>query len=183
MPQSDPFWFILGGLVGGLFTLAVRGGLRWWQYRRELWLGHVERMIDALDQFAERGTDYWLSANPPGSPGDNTSDKQEARLLGLQIRLDGTLEALIDRLSEHDAHAINHKMNDLTAALTGGDFGSRKRDPDPNRARLAQMYASELIVLISAAADRALTAGGLLLFMIERAKRRQRAAEEGRRLS
>lgn len=52
-------------------------------------------------------------------------------------------------------------MSGLTSALTGGEFLSASREPDNERARLAQTYASDLIVEVRIAADRALTIGGL----------------------
>ena len=182
MPLADPFWFVLGGIAGALFTLTMRGGLRWWQYRRELWLGHIERLIQVLDQIAERGADYWLTKSETleqdtsGKEPDSSVAKHEVRVLGLIIRLDGIFAAISERLSAADSDAIALKMNQLTDALTGGAFGTRDRDVEPDRARLAQTYASELIVLVTGAADRALTVSGSARFLRERAYRRARDA-------
>lgn len=52
-------------------------------------------------------------------------------------------------------------MNGLTNALTGGEFLSTAREADSERSRLAQTYASDLIVEVRMAADQALTVGGL----------------------
>ena len=140
-------------------------------------MGHVQRLLDTLDRAAERGSEYWLRQDQDESRG--AAERDEAQIVGLLIRLDGFLEAFAGRLLEVDLKLIDDKMNELTTALTGGDFGVRGRPRDFDRARLVHMAASELMVVIPAAVDRALTMGGYWRFARERADRWSRDAVDG----
>ncbi len=144
----EPAQLLLGALAG----FAGTATLRWWQYRRDLWLARVERFCADVDKAAEVATEYWLKAKSPAAPDLSDEDEalisaldvHEARIIGLQIRVDGGLLCFADRLCKTDKEKLVEKANDFTLALTGGMFGSVARPADPDRARLIQMFASEM---------------------------------------
>lgn len=151
-------------LVGGLAGFASAAALRWWQYKRDLWLSRVERFCVDIDKAADVATEYWLKSKAPAEIDDDDAgvisalDVHEARIIGLQIRMDGGLVTFSERLCRDDQRALEQLSNDFTSAMTGGDFGALARPPDPDRARLVQMYASELALEARRSAARALEA-------------------------
>lgn len=160
-------------VAGAFLGFAGAGSLRWWQYRRDFWLGQLENFCTTVEKAADRATEYWLQekvATTADQPRDPSSlDVKEAILLGLQTRLDGMYATLEPRLSRPDAMIIRELLNGLTDAMTGGNFESVTRPTDRNRARLAQMYASDLINEAGSAAIRAFTIKGWMTFVWERA--------------
>jgi len=175
----DPVQIGLGALLGFIGT----GSLRWWQYRRDLWLGEVERFCDTLDQAAECATEYWLrnrvEVDPPeeGQELDEAGEKleksclevdlYEAKIMGFQTRLDGLSASISDRLIFADVKGLNKSMAGMSDALTGGDFRSASRDPDPDRAQLAQVYASDMIVDTRRSLARAMSLRGTAIYYWE----------------
>ncbi|WP_139234116.1 hypothetical protein [Methylobacterium pseudosasicola] len=159
----DPVQVLLGGFLG----FAGAGALRWWQYRRDLWISEIERFTDALNEACDLSTEYWLCRK---SDDKEIIDKdkalellvQEAKLLGFQIRLDGLQACFIDRLLRDDRKSINSKMSDLSSALTGGSFQSKERDADPDRAILIQATAADLLIEMRQSVRRSLSISGTL---------------------
>lgn len=184
----EPLQLIAGGVLG--FTSA--GALRWWQYRRDIWISLVERFCDALEEAADCSTEYWLQEKIDPAVWDHDSDKagdaasdkkeqralavQEAKILGLQTRLDGLLASFESRLRADDAAKIRLNLEGMTDALTGGNFQGLARGVDAERAQLAQVYAGDLLVDVRRAVDRALSLKGLLIHMNDNARRRQSSA-------
>lgn len=165
----DPVQVLLGGFLG----FAGAGALRWWQYRRDLWISEIERFTDALDEACDLSTEYWLCPKSDDR-GIVEKDKalellvQEAKLLGFQIRLDGLLACFVDRLLKEDRKSINSKMGDLSGALTGGSFQSREREADPDRAVLIQATAADLLIEMRQSVRKSLSISGTVRAATER---------------
>lgn len=179
----DPFQLSLGAILGVIGT----GSLRWWQYRRDLWLGEVERFCDTLDAAAECATEYWLRSRVDADPTEHNEhsletdksaakrlevDLYEAKLMGFQTRLDGLSASISDRLLFKDVINLNNSMSGMSEALTGGDYRSAARDPDPDRAQLPQVYASDMIVDIRRSLARAVTLTGTAIHYWESLQRK-----------
>ncbi|WP_156648104.1 hypothetical protein [Methylobacterium sp. Leaf88] len=162
----DPFQLALGAAFG----FASTGAIRWWQYRRDLWIGEIERFCDTLDAAAECAAEYWIREKLSASVGVNpTSDEikaaievslYEARLLGFQNRLDGMLYSISSRLPESDKLRLEMNMAGFSDALTGGSYGSASRTADPNRVQLAQVNASDMLVELRRSLAKALSLSG-----------------------
>lgn len=167
-------------VAGAFLGFAGAASLRWWQYRRDFWLDQLKNFSGTVEKAADAATEYWLqqkvtiAADQPRDP--SSLDVKEAVLLGLQMRLDGMYATLEPRLSRADAMMVREHLNGLTDAMTGGNFESATRPADRNRARLAQMYASDLINEAGSAAIRAFTVKGWITFVWERVLPRQKMA-------
>lgn len=176
----EPLQILGAGAVG----FASAGGLRWWQYRRDLWMGRVGRFQDSLFDAADCATEYWLvqDETPADAPGPQHAERDqdrriaEAKLLGFQSRMDGLFASISERLLDSDRAKAEQILRKMTDALTGGNFGSRRRPIDIPRSQSAQTYAAELLVVTQLAADNALSVFGTLRYWWERAHRRQDAA-------
>lgn len=172
----DPLQILVGAVIGA----AAQGSLRWWQYRRDLWLQSVETFCDAVEKAADLATEHWLfckDGTPESDDADRSVRGQEIRLIGLQARLDAQLAMFSERLSDESRGALESAVNRLSDGMMGGDFGSKVRSPDPERAREAQILASELVVVARRSASTAITVGGFMRFLRERRDRRYLAAE------
>jgi hypothetical protein len=144
-------------LVGAIIGFASAFLLRSWQYRRDVWLKRVEGLCAVLDLAAQSGTEYWIAGRAEQGNGvhkdsssEAKSDQTEARIIGLQGRVDGMFASL--ELDETNDEDLQRLLSDFRDSLTGGCFGGATRDSDPDRARLVQMYASDLIVAVWASA-------------------------------
>lgn len=138
-------------LLGALIGFASAFLLRSWQYRRDVWLKRVENLCSTVDLAAQSSTEYWTTRDDEAASSDTTkTDIAEARILGLQTRIDGMVSAL--ELDEPDKERILLLLGDLRDCLTGGSFAGSRRRQDLERARLVQMFASDLIVTVWAAA-------------------------------
>jgi hypothetical protein len=140
-------------LVGAIIGFASAFLLRSWQYRRDVWLKRVEGLCAVLDLAAQSGTEYWIAGRAEQGNGvhkdsssEAKSDQTEARIIGLQGRVDGMFASL--ELDETNDEDLQRLLSDFRDSLTGGCFGGATRDSDPDRARLVQMYASDLIVAV-----------------------------------
>lgn len=137
--------------LGALIGFASAFLLRSWQYRRDVWLKRVENLCSTVDLAAQSSTEYWTARDDDAALSDTTkTDIAEARILGLQTRIDGMVSAL--ELDEPDKARILFLLGDLRDCLTGGSFAGAQRRRDLERARLVQMFASDLIVAVWAAA-------------------------------
>ncbi len=129
---------LLGALLGFLSALM----LRWWQYRRDFWLERVKELCKAIDDTATSGSEYWSTDASKTDP----TKAHDARILGLLVRIDGFYSTLFDDAPERGE--LEAKLADFRDALTNGDFYGSSRVRDPDRSRLIQMHASELIVAV-----------------------------------
>ncbi len=174
----EPLQIVSGAVLG----LASAGGLRWWQYRRDLWLARVEGFCKAVEEAADQASDYWLKEKKSKKlRGTGEDDRQkirvsELKLIGLQVKIDGLFASVEERILNSDRDKIYQLLNGFSEALTGGDFGVVTRDEDESRARLCQTYASEIVVLARTSSDRALNISGTIRSIRERADERQKAA-------
>jgi hypothetical protein len=159
----DPLQILAGGVIG----FASAGTLRFWQYRRDMWIAGVNDFCKAIDEAATLATEYWHKEKLPGPASDklkcdlfNSVRLSESYLLGLQIKIDQYFSSSSLRLLREDKLRIEEKISLLADALTGGNFGSSLRESDEERSRLAQVYASQIITDIRLSAFRALSIKG-----------------------
>lgn len=177
----EPLQIVVGAVLG----FASAGSLRWWQYRRELWLARVEQFCGDVEAAAELATIYWLKEKQkqrhPGEVDEEARRlrqnlvESEHRMLGKQIKIDGLFASFVDRLDEADADELRITLEGFTAVLTSA-FNTAERPARAEEARLAQTLASDLIVTARSAAYRAVAFPGYLKFLRQRARRRQLAA-------
>lgn len=129
---------VVGAIIGFLSAFLLRS----WQYRRDLWLKRIEGLCTTLDAAAEASTKYWIGADAPSSAAP------ASRILGLQTRID----AMFADLELDNEPRLVLTLNDFRDSSTGGNFESAVFAADHDRARLVQIYASELISAIWEAA-------------------------------
>jgi|GEM_PF-6783332 len=146
------FSSLIAGAVGGILT---SGTVRWWQYRRDLWLGRVERLCEVVEKAADSATIYWLTE--PGKDKDHAFKKMEAGLLGQQNKFDRLLTSVQERWRKADQDEIFRLSASFQDGLNGGTFAGERKQIDDKRARAVQFDASELVVVIRIASDRSLT--------------------------
>jgi hypothetical protein len=97
-------------LVGAIIGFASAFLLRSWQYRRDVWLKRVEGLCAVLDLAAQSGTEYWIAGRADQGNGvhkdsssEAKSDQTEARIIGLQGRVDGMFASLeLDETNDED---------------------------------------------------------------------------------
>ena len=129
-------------LVGAALGFASALSLKWWAYRRDLWLSRVDNFCEAVDAAADVASEYWLESRVDADAALSRSlDLKEAKIIGLQTRLDGLYASL-----EFDNPILEQRLSELRDALTGGNFNVANRDADGERVRLVQTHASDLIV-------------------------------------
>jgi hypothetical protein len=124
---------VVGALIGFFSAFLLRS----WQYRRDLWLKRIDVLCTALDAAAEASTKYWIGEK-------DAAGAAASRILGLQARVD----AMFASLQLDTEPQIVQCMNDFRDSSTGGNFESATFVADHDRARLVQIYASELIAAI-----------------------------------
>lgn len=167
-------------LVGAVIGFASAGGLRWWQYRRDLWLGRVKDLVDAIVAYATASAEYWASTYDDDDKGKSAKTLDEATIIGLQTCIDGLLASVILRMDEADAELVMTRFNKLSIYAAGSSFGSISKSADPEAAKHVLIAGYALKVDILTCADRALTVGGLSKFIHQRANRMQTSAIAGR---
>lgn len=135
-------------IIGALFGFISALGLRWWQYRRDFWLDRIKECCEAIDDCAQAGADYWYNDTPKL---DADVKPNDARVLGLLLRIEGFYASLFSE--KYRSERLDKLLDNFRDALTGGDFYGAQRKKDFDRARLIQMYASDLIIAIWEHAD------------------------------
>lgn len=130
-------------IIGAIFGFLSAIVLRWWQYRRDFWLDRINECCEAIDACAQAGADYWYRDAP--KPEDDIIPN-DARVLGLLMRIEGFYASLFS--GKYRSEQLERLLDNFRDALTGGDFYGALRTKDLDRARLIQMYASELMIAI-----------------------------------
>lgn len=130
----------LGVIGGGMSNLFIRI----WQYGQDSWGSLVDSICENLESLGDLGTEYWCSAGK-----DATEDSiREAKILGLQSRIDGLMGDFYDRVhpSRRKLHiACQSKVRD---AATGGSFQSSPTQ-DKSAALVLQSAISDMIIHIN----------------------------------
>lgn len=151
-------------LVGAALGFFGNGFIRWWQYRRDLWLNSVERLCDTIDQLSSAAVTYWLTEpirrGETDKKEESAYNKNEILMLGAQTYMDGLLANMVVELSLRDQQILQTQCSVFADAALGGSFGSASRFSDYNRARAIQTIASETTLQIRQAAERAMTVSG-----------------------
>lgn len=166
-------------LIGALIGFASAGGLRWWQYRRDLWLSRMKDLVDTIVAYSVASSKYWATRYESDPKGETQQTIDEANIIGLQTCVDGLLASIVLRMDETHASMAIARFNQLSISAAGGAFGGADRAPDKERARNLLIAGYALKVDISMFADAALTWQGVWRYVIQRARRRQDAAMSG----
>jgi hypothetical protein len=146
MPPSPHLASLLN--FGSLITGAVGGwlsgtALELWKSGRQDLAKLCDEFCDAIGEAGDAGAEYWLLAgDDPQSPGI------EAKLYGLQRRIDGYHAITCTRLHDAGVTWIADELVKFYDALNGGLFGDPKRLPDMNAARQAQDRAADAILAV-----------------------------------
>jgi hypothetical protein len=88
---------------------------------------------------------------------------EEARILGLQTKINGLVAAISPRFTRAERHAVEARLVDLIDALSGGAFRASPRGADLDRATGVQAAASGLIVALREAHGKRFTLRGLMV--------------------
>lgn len=166
-------------VVGAVLGFASTGALRWWQYRRDLWLARTKDLSEAVEKFSDEAANYWAEVGRRKSHERSNVKLQEARLLGMNTIIDGMWPAIGDRLNEHKAKGIEQLLNEMTIAALSGDFGEDERAPRPNLPEKLIRLGATIRVTLHEEVGAALTVKGWWLFVWQRAARWQAAAARG----
>lgn len=167
--------------IGAVIGFMSAGGLRWWQYRRDLWLGRLKDLVDTIVAYSNASAKYWGSSYDDDPKGLSQKAIDEATIIGLQTCIDGLLASVALRLDEVDARSAQSRFNALSVLAAGDDFGVATKARDAEKARHVLIAGYALKVDITMYADKALTWGGFRRFVFQRARRRQDEAHSGRR--
>jgi hypothetical protein len=152
-------------LLSAVFAFVANAGLRWWQYRRDLWIARVEKYCEAVQAAADCATEYWSVKKSAKHDDEKFWSElliKEARLFGLQLRIDELRVSFQGRLSEQASAELIDFSAKLNDALTGGDWLEPIRAADSVRALAAQEYASVVIVRARTGTATAFSAAGTL---------------------
>ena len=147
VPSRDPGWlFVLPALLGVLGGALSSAVLRLWQYRRDHWSETIVWFCERLETQADMAADYWCTR---GSTKKKSQERtSEARILGMQARLDGLIEIILEGMRDDHHQPIREALSKFRDSVSGGTFQSATGVSDPDRARQVQDDAAELEVLI-----------------------------------
>jgi hypothetical protein len=165
-------------VFGAVLGFASAGGLRWWQYNRDILLKRVEQFDACISELAECASEYWCNAH-------NSKDKKfslgfyESRILGQLAKIDGLFVLFSYRLSMSDRKDILKMMNDIHNISTGGSFQSKLKKKEYERALDVQVISSKISVSVHGAIDRALDFTGYFRYLRERGEKMQEDAISG----
>jgi hypothetical protein len=129
--------------AGALFGVFVGLLVGWWKSHRDELRGLCDECCRTILDAADVATSYWLSA---GS--DTNSAANEARIMGLQVRLDGYRVMVTEFLEPGQRKKLEVAFVAFYDTLTGGDFKSPKRSIDEVRAYAALTKASIVIIAV-----------------------------------
>jgi len=160
-------------LVSAIFAFVANAVLRWWQYKRDLWIARLEKYCEAVQSAADCATEDWSvkkSASLKQQDAKLWAEVliKEARLFGLQSRIDGLRVSFERRLSREASAQLVDLSAKLNDALTGGDWHEPIRAANPVRALEAQQYASAVIVSARNGMATAFSAGGTLEWFLRK---------------
>ena len=129
--------------AGAFFGVFVGLLVGWWKSHRDELRSLCDECCKTITEAAEAASAYWLT-----SSGDEKNTINEARLLGLQVRLDGYRVMVVGLLERHQREKLNYAFAEFYDALTGGEFKTSKRSIDNARAHAAQVKASIAILAV-----------------------------------
>jgi hypothetical protein len=123
------------GVIVGLF-------IQWWKSSRDEFRSLCDEFCETVRETSDVASSYWYADN---------SDEDivaEARLTGLQRRLDGYRVLISSRL--HDTHRrdLEFMLADFFDAITGGEFRSKSRKRDLERVVGVQTVGADVILCV-----------------------------------
>lgn len=143
-------------LVGGGIGFTSGFGLSWWNASRAELKEAVQAFSKAISEAADVGSKCWLSDVGP--------DRLylEAKTLGLQELILGSLPSVTDRLGSTQDSRLQNAVLGLINELTGYNFYQASRLADPLRAAAVQVEGSKTIVISQNILRRRLTLAGCI---------------------
>lgn len=129
----------LSAFLGVLVGVAVQ----WWKSNRDELRILCDEFCRTASDAADLASRYWLTDSKHE---DNKIN--EARLLGMQTRLDGYRVLASHSLGEQENKEIEKASVDFFATITGGEFKSRDRLSDTDRITDSQTRGSALILAV-----------------------------------
>jgi hypothetical protein len=164
-------------VVGAILGLAGAGTLRFWQYGRDIWIANVDECCTSIFDASRVATEYWTLPKIDIDSIVSTTSEQieshqkqvlnEAYLLGYQTKIDRSFDVITERISHRNGEKNSDLLDKFRDALTGGNYGSVSRTADHERARQAQVFASELVADIRHSSQRALSIKGIAIYYAE----------------
>lgn len=149
--MPDVWKLALSALFGVMVGLAVQ----WWKSYRDETRILCEEFCSCIDEAADISSQYWHVSGK-----SSKSKILEARILGLQARLDGYRVLVGKKFARLEIESLNEKVADLFDAATGHTFKTENRLSDSDRAIRVQTCASELILQIRTSFERTTSVAG-----------------------
>lgn len=134
-----PSFAVLGALIVAVANFLVQK----WRYHLDRLSAAVDNLCHEVNNAGDIATRYWL-LNSLTNPQDLAEIKRlEPQLLGCQMLIQQLILAI--RLQDRRMHltAVETALVDFYDALTGGQFRSKVRSDDPDRALRVKLVAAE----------------------------------------
>ncbi len=130
----------LGWVVAPIITIA--GGTILFTATSRVQDAHrqFEQLSNNIRQTADLGTQYWLSGKD-----EDEIPVIEAKIIGQQLLISEAFAALGKRKSQNAKNKWVALPSPFFTQLSGGDFMTASRNPDPARARRLQFEMARLV--------------------------------------
>jgi hypothetical protein len=129
--------------AGAFFGVIVGLLVQWWKSHRDELRGLCDETCRTITEASDLASKYWLS-----SASNQECGLQEARLIGLQVRIDGYYVLLSRYFRLRRREQLSANLANFYDALTGGTFKDSSRLEDPDRAHAAQTEAARAILSV-----------------------------------
>lgn len=132
-----------GPFLAGIFGGAAAGIIiQYFRISAEYKNRRVDELVEDILGAADLATKYWYM---DGSDADLR--RTEDILKGMQFRLSLLLHDIYPDLGRR-APLVSNALGTFFSQITGGEFETPQREPDPNRSLGGQFAAGELIKLV-----------------------------------
>jgi hypothetical protein len=155
------------GIQGILLTAIVGAFVAYanqlWKYSKDAYHARVDEACTLIFALADRGAQYWSVAKrePKQIRQPVEHVDQEDKLTLCEILIEGQLMELQflrlileQRFSLSDRSILLERTASFQDAMTGGNFASKVRAPDTQRARQIYVTAGDLVAHVRNAANR-----------------------------
>lgn len=150
---------IFSGMLGAILAILSTVVVQFAKARFDELGERCDEISSAALSAADLSSAYWLKAPTERS---EAHALEEAKLLGLQERINGMVVAVLPRLNSPMHAAVQDGLAALVDAISGGAFRVVPREPDADRVIAVQSAAAALIVALRVAHARRLTMRGMI---------------------